>query len=464
MKYQKILYSIGSMNRAKVGNEKVVKVQDRLFAGRDKFNKIINDVFSSVMKISALDLIMRSSTRKMAKISEEIKGASAKAVDAASATEESMNEVVGAHESFTQTIVQVSAMAGKVREEMEESGKELQAAVQKSHHTIQKSDGMKQDMQQLMDVINQMSEVIRGINSISSQTNMLALNASIEAARAGEAGKGFAVVAERIRSLADETKELTATMDGFVEKIEQASQTSCESLDKTVTELGEMQENLDRIQKNNESNEENVFHITDAVTNLVAAGQEIFSAVTNVQDQMSRLNGECVVLDQQSVDLQAASEELAQEMKPLPEIEKQLDLSAKTIGEMAQDAFYMMDRQIFINTVQSAVIAHEKWLQTLEKIAADGECTPLQIDDTKCAFGHFYYAVKVERGAAAEIWKGLGEKHRRFHGYGKNVIDAVENGDREGARREYETAKELSVQLIGDFNKIIELSQTEGEA
>lgn len=69
---------------------------------------------------------------------------------------------------------------------------------------------------------------------ISSQTGLLALNASIEAARAGEAGKGFAVVATEIGSLADQTSQAIANISAIVKEVNEAVGNMSECLEETT--------------------------------------------------------------------------------------------------------------------------------------------------------------------------------------------------------------------------------------
>lgn len=455
-KGKSLLLSISELEEADYGKKstELEQMYRRLTAGRTQFEDVMSKIFDSLMKISSLDLALSHHSELLQQVSDSVAEAT-ELIHQASCKAASVSSTVSSqHEDLTNTIIEVSEASGSVYQKIDEGQQALTVTKDLSDDTINASKEMQQDMNQLSDIINQMNNVIAGINSISAQTNLLALNASIEAARAGEAGRGFSVVAEEIRQLAVETQTLTASMGHFVTNIHTASEKSVKSADMTIKSLQTVTQEISHVWELNEDNRKNLEKITNSISSLASLSEEISSSIIELESRSADIENQCSILHQDTVTLREHGKDIDNIAAPLETIEAALDESAKVMGSMSGDAFYRLEDKNFAAYIAKAITAHKTWLDSLERIVREKTILPLQINDRKCGFGHFYYAMNPTNPEVLKLWKELGEKHKKFHAYGKQAIDALFDENYSKAESIYQEASQYSKTLIQDLENI----------
>ena len=418
-------------------------IYQRLSHGRKQFAEIFEKNIKAVMQISSLDLTMQHQTDKIIDIAHKVTKATETIFGAAA------GHANNQHEELTNTIIKVSEETDEVYRKIESGQSELTSIRELSEQTISVSRQMQKDMDELINIISHISNVISGIDSISMQTNLLALNASVEAARAGEAGKGFSVVANEIRALAEDTQRLTRNMSSFVDSMKNASEQSVHSSTNTIESLSSMADKINNVWELNNDSQRSISNVNESVSSIAALSEEISSSMTEMENQLK----DCTEFMQQvGHDLQKAAE-------PVVDIEKILDTTIKQMGDMTKDAFFHLENGEFAEYVQNAISSHRTWLGNLQKMVGSREIMPLQLDSSKCGFGHFYYSMTPDIPDVLPIWEGLGNKHRKFHTYGMAVINALNSGNYAEAERIYWEAENYSKELISDMEKILQLTK-----
>lgn len=216
-----------------------------------------------------------------------------------------------------------------------ESGMLSIAELKEQNETASKGMSVSFEKIRLLEEHSQkISGILSTINEISSQTGLLALNASIEAARAGEQGKGFSVVAESIGKLATDSTDATADIEKIIEEL-------CRDISDAVV-------NIEAIRANIEGQTQVVEKVQETFSDfrvLAEKTKESVSSIEKLVDEMHESNRHVVHAVEKIRDISTntadltdkAADSLEEQLQGIRSVAERIDSLSMVSTEMEQE-------------------------------------------------------------------------------------------------------------------------------
>lgn len=273
------------------------------------FNEFIEKLQQMIKKVAHVTDKVASASVELSATAEEISKGTDTLTSRASQT-------AAAVEEMNATVGQVAQNSGKAASLAQDTVKTAQDGGTVVSSTIS-------GMQQLSDAVtnsatiiselgkssDQIGEIVRTIEDIADQTNLLALNAAIEAARAGEQGRGFAVVADEVRKLAERTTKATKEIGDMIRQIQHDTRGAVDS----------MQQGTQKV--------------TAGVDLVNKTGEALSQIVRMVSESADMIRQIAVASEEQSV----ATQQIASDIEQVAKVTKESSSGAHESAKASQD-------------------------------------------------------------------------------------------------------------------------------
>lgn len=200
-----------------------------------------------------------------------------------------MNDIIEKVRETDRDTVVARDLTGNAKNKIEQSNVEMEKLLEA--------------MRSISQMSNETAKIVKTIDDIAFQTNILALNASVEAARAGEAGKGFTVVADEVRNLASKSAEaanrtsdlLKQTASSIADGAALADSTA-KALADAVADTIEADEKIKNISENTKEEREYMDNVSEKIRNIESIISETSQTAQSSAASSEELSGQADML------------------------------------------------------------------------------------------------------------------------------------------------------------------------
>ena len=271
---------------------------------RAEADKLLAQITEQMNEASAMAEQQKEVVSNIASVSSTVRMSSDQMLEIAAHINASAEEEMA---NISEISKEIGEMARQTEESLEASEKAAEAAGESTrllNNSNTEVTQMVEAMEDIEEAASKIRTIVKAIEDIAFQTNILALNASVEAARAGEAGKGFAVVADEVRNLAGKSSESVKSTTGLINESLEAVQRGRELANAVMKSMvavistaeqsakeAELISQLNRSQATYVSNvKAHVEQISEMVAQSTQASEESSQIAGSVADEAKRMD------------------------------------------------------------------------------------------------------------------------------------------------------------------------------
>lgn len=315
-------------NRQKIDNIKDAHNEtEALLTNISSISKQMQDGMEAIYeKVEDLN----NSSRLTKDAMNEVRGGTSQTADAVQNQISQTGEIGHKVDDVSMAAEEISRNMEQTLSVLENANKVVDVLVTQVENSVKEGANVAGKLETLDQYIDEMHSIVELISGITSQTSLLALNASIEAERAGAAGRGFAVVATEITGMAKQTKEATVhireligNISGAITDVVSDIRDMIEAINEEKQSTENTAENFSHIQSNTLEIKKNIEQLNTNIEELKTANEQIVDSIETISaitEEVSAHANETMSAQEENADVLSG---IAVRMQELIEITKQ---------------------------------------------------------------------------------------------------------------------------------------------